>query len=125
MQSVFIKRKDGVTNLDKTKIDVALKEIPIISMKTVKDKAVKLVFPDTITKNKAIEALEETTGLAETHKIEAVRKIKPKITITQIPVEIDDSEIVDLIKNKNQSITSLIEEGETMKVLFSKKASPA
>ncbi|KAK4289692.1 hypothetical protein Pmani_037360 [Petrolisthes manimaculis] len=81
----------------------------------------KLVFPDETTSNKAMVELE-STELSGTHTVKSEAKIKPKISLTYVPDEIDDSDIMELIKEKSNDKTPWVDKGETMRILFSKKS---
>ncbi|KAK3884930.1 hypothetical protein Pcinc_010773 [Petrolisthes cinctipes] len=64
-------------------------------------------------------ALAESTKLSETHVFSPENKLKLKITISYVPRSIEDEDIVQLITEKINQISDLVDQGHTMRVLFS------
>ncbi|KAK4309592.1 hypothetical protein Pmani_018789 [Petrolisthes manimaculis] len=120
MQAVIIKPKHDSCALDTEEITSVLKNIPVISMKTNKENLTKLILPTETARNKALEALEGSNTLTNTHDIQNEKRLKPKITIPYIPDIIEDSEIVQSILEKNPYITELIDQENEVKLLFTK-----
>ncbi|KAK4307098.1 hypothetical protein Pmani_021115 [Petrolisthes manimaculis] len=84
-------------------------------------KSVKLILPNDDAKDKALTALAESINLSETLVFSPEKKLKPKITISYVPRSTEDEDIVQLITENNQ-ISDLVDEGHTMRVLFSKNS---
>ncbi|KAK4308824.1 hypothetical protein Pmani_019501 [Petrolisthes manimaculis] len=121
--AVIIKPKHDSCALDTEEITSVLKNIPVISMKTNKENLTKLILPTETARNKALEALEGSNTLTNTHDIQNEKRLKPKITIPYIPDIIEDSEIVQSILEKNPYITELIDQENEVKLLFTKPGS--
>ncbi|KAK3881145.1 hypothetical protein Pcinc_014393 [Petrolisthes cinctipes] len=69
MQAVIIKPKHDSFALDTGEITSVLKNVPVISMKTNKENLTKLILPTEKARNKALEALEGSDTLTNTHDI--------------------------------------------------------
>ncbi|KAK3849195.1 hypothetical protein Pcinc_044037 [Petrolisthes cinctipes] len=121
-QVVFVKCKEGTNRIDEDELVSALKTVPTITVKKVQEKSVKVILPNDDAKDKALTALAESTKLSETHVFSPEKKLKPKITISYVPRSIEDEDIVQLITEKNNQISDLVDQGHTMKVLFSKNS---
>ena len=121
---VFIKPKDLTTPSNNEEIISTLKHVPTVTARNTQQKAMKLVFPSEPTKDQAIEALEANNQIADTHQIICEKKLKPKICITFIPEQIEDSEIVQSIQDKNENIKNVMNEETDMKLLFTKPSTP-
>ena len=122
--AVFIKPKESTTPSNNEEIISALKNIPTVAMKTTQQKTVKLVFPTKSAKDRAVEALEASGRLADTHQIASENKLKPKVSIAFVPDIIEDTKIIQSIQEKNEHIADLMEQEDDMKLLFTKPSTP-
>ncbi|KAK3882771.1 hypothetical protein Pcinc_004629 [Petrolisthes cinctipes] len=122
--AVFIKPKDLTTPSNNKEIISTLKQVPVVTAKTIQQKTMKLVFPSESTKDRAVEALEANDQIADNHQIISEKKLKPKISITFIPDCIEDSEIIKSIQDKNENLAELMTEEEDIKLLFTNPSTP-
>ncbi|KAK3873530.1 hypothetical protein Pcinc_021497 [Petrolisthes cinctipes] len=122
--AVFIKPKDLTTPSNNKEIISTLKQVPMVTAKTIQQKTMKLVFPSESTKDRAVEALEANDQIADNHQIISEKKLKPKISITFMPDCIEDSEIIKSIQDKNENLAELMTEEEDIKLLFTKPSTP-
>lgn len=120
---MFVKPKDLTTSTNTEEIVSTLKQVPVVTAKTIQQKTLKLVFPSETTKDRAVEALEANDQIIDNHQIVSEKKLKPKICITFIPDCIKDSEIIKSIQDKNENLADLMTE-EDMKMLFIKSSAP-
>lgn len=124
-QAVFIKRKSGstVTKEDNDQIVTALKSVPTVSMRNVTEDTVKLVFPNSAITTQAVEALGKTPN-SNQYELAHQKKLRPKLAVTYVPDSIVDSDLNQIILDKNTNITELIDEENEIKVLTSKPSAP-
>ena len=100
-QAVFVKCKEGTNQVDENELVTALKSVPTIAVKKIKDNTVKLILPNEDTKGKALTALAES-NLSETHEFRPETKLKPKISIPYVSNTIEDEDAVNFIKEINR-----------------------
>ncbi|KAK3888724.1 hypothetical protein Pcinc_007199 [Petrolisthes cinctipes] len=97
-QAVFVKSMEGTNQVDENELVTALKSVPTIVVKKIKNNTVKLILPNEDTKEKALTAFAES-NLSDT---------------------IEDDDVVNFIKEKNRHILELAEQGHTLKILLKK-----
>lgn len=112
---VIVKSNKGA-NADKHTVANALQTVPVVKMTTMRSGDIRLTLPDAQTAKAAVTRI--TSETSNSHTASTVTKLRPKLTITGVELSIPDEQLLDEIKNKNQVISSLMN-NEGMKILFS------
>ncbi|KAK4314099.1 hypothetical protein Pmani_014588 [Petrolisthes manimaculis] len=120
VQHVLVKTKDPNQQPRTDAISAALKTVPITKMTTNSSGHLKITLPHLKAKSDALKALSISQDVVSKHKVSAVRKLLPKITICSVPPDIDDDELKQCVMDKNPIISDLVADGEKFEVLFSK-----
>lgn len=95
-----------------------LKTVPVIKAQAT-DGAAKLQFKSEADMSRAHEALKTKYKVTSSSKTQEVKKLDPKLTISDLHSGIKTAEeLENLIIEKNDFIKELREEGETLKVVF-------
>ena len=120
---LIIKPKTNARNNDVKKSTEGVKEIlkkctvPITGYRESSKGDIIVKFPSSENKAKAERELSGEINGSPTLKISEPIRILPKMAIVNVPKALDDSTIMETIKNKNPEILNLINNGEEMSVV--------
>ena len=102
-------------NEAKTKLQDALKEIAVNSTRTNKDGDLIVHFPDQDNRNAGRESL--MNAFNEEIEIQNPKKYVPKITVFDIPMEIQSNDFKSTISLKDPSLKQMLEDGEMLEIV--------
>lgn len=114
------KLTNGEMNAAKEDIFQALGSIPVSNFKQMESGAFVVKLPSVQTKKAASNAITNAFPDGSNFVISEPRKMLPKLTLTGIPSNIKDEEIIPKILEKNSSIANLITAGCSMSLCFAR-----
>lgn len=125
-QTLVVKPKPGIilneerTTSTRRVISDALGSIPVENVKQTKAGVMVLQFPNEAAKNDASAALADHINDDSEVVVSEPRKLLPKLTVTGIPLNISDDELVAQMRAKNHTIDSLVTSGSNFSLCFTK-----
>lgn len=126
-QVLVVKPKDAaaeqITQPEKKKIETALASVPVTSCSKTNTGALVVKFPTKKAKENASKAIKESLGTDTSLNVTEPKKMLPKMTIVGVSSDVQDNEIVPSILNKNLKIKSLVDDGFTFSLLFTRQRS--
>ena len=103
-----------------TKIEEALKEIPVSSCKETKSGKLVMKFPNEAAKKEASRVVDNCLGPDHTMHVTESKKMLPKMTVPDVSLFMNDEEIVQSITRKNPNIQKLVNEGCALSLVFAR-----
>ena len=96
-----------------------LKSVPVRSCRKTKNGGLVVKFPDCSAKNQA-KALVGSSDSYQNVAVSEPRKMLPKMTFQNVPLNLTDAEIISGIREKNPMISNLQDAGHTLTLVFSR-----
>ena len=126
-QVLLIRPKEGTQPSAESKVEAetaarnALSAVPVVNFKRGGSDALVLELPNSGCKSDAKRALEECFPATSDFVVSVPRKMMPKMTLVGIPGDVDDEQLIDLIKNKNKKVSEIITNGGgSLSLVFSR-----
>lgn len=111
----------GKTEAARTGVELALKSIPVDSCRKTRNGGLVVKFPSKALKDRASLAIEGHLGQDSDFSVSEPARIKPKMTITGIPIAFPNEEILDSIAVKSPEVGELLGKGFTMELMFTRE----
>ena len=125
-QVIIVKPRSG-GSADPAKLDRAtndirgvLKTVPVNNIRKTNTGSLVVKFPSAEAKSEASNLMSACFGNDEDFVVSQPKKMLPKMTLTGIPVNHPDGEIVESILNKNKDIEALVSRGLQLELLFTR-----
>lgn len=104
---------------NKEELTTALKKVTVKGSRITKGGSIVLDFPNPESLDGARAALEKGT-CADRFTTRLPKRMEPKITLCNLPQEIEDDMIIDLVLEKNKFLCDKVNDGGKFELLFAK-----